>query len=179
MAWVKGVPPKMIHEHFGVYNGLWMPEMDKCWMDYDRGYQVLSRMINTKQFGNVEHVTISRFNPDSNEIEINMGGTAAMGWSEKFMIKNELFGEDRFAIEVYPKTDRLVDATDTYHLWVFNKKLECGSTLGIGIHPKEYKKAINRGATFYPEDAEALSAEMKKHGKLDDNSRISGLLGGI
>jgi hypothetical protein len=29
----------------------------------------------------------------------------------------------------------------------------------FGIHPKEYKKAINRGATFYEEDM----AELQKH----------------
>ena len=37
----------------------------------------------------------------------------------------------------------------------------------FGIHPKEYKKAINRGTTFYPEDADILQHEMRKHGKLD------------
>ena len=72
------------------------------------------------------------------------------------MIKNELFGEDRFAIEIYPKQDRLVDVTDTYHLWVFNKKYDPP----FGIHPKEYKKAINRGATFYKEDMEAIAKAM-------------------
>ena len=120
MAWVKGIPPKLMHDKLGIYSGLWMPEMDRCWMDYDRGYQVCSRMIRTKQFGAVEHVTISRITGDG-ELVINMGGVAAIGWNEKFMIKNELFGEDRFAIEVYPKTKMLVDVTDTYHLWVFNK----------------------------------------------------------
>lgn len=155
MAWIKGIPPKMIQEQFGVYQGLWMPEMDRCWMDYDRGYSVCSRMIYTKQWGNVEHVTITRITDDA----INMGGTAAIGWAEKMMIKNELFGEDRFAIEVYPKEKYLVDVTDTYHLWVFNKNCD----MPFGIHPREYKKAINRGATFYPEDGEILEREMKKH----------------
>ena len=42
MAWIKGIPPKMMHDKMGIYNGLWMPEMDRCWMDYDRGYQVCS-----------------------------------------------------------------------------------------------------------------------------------------
>lgn len=161
MSWIKGIPPKFMHDKLGIYNGNWMPEMDRCWMDYDRGYQVCSRMIRTKQFGAVEHVTINRITDNL----IDTDGTAAIGWNEKFMIKNELFGEDRFAIEVYPKTKMLIDVTDTYHLWVFDSKLECASTLGIGIHPKEYKKAFNRGATFYPEDAEALRIEMEKHGK--------------
>ena len=152
----------MIHDNFGVYDGDWMPEMDRSWLDYDRGYSVCSRMINTKQFGNVEHVTITRIHKDGDPL-IAMHGEMAIGWNEKMMIKNELFGEDRFAIEVYPKQDRLIDTADVYHLWVFNKKYD----MPFGIHPKEYKKAINRGTTFYPEDADILQHEMRKHGKLD------------
>lgn len=154
MAWTKGIAPKMLHDQFGFYQGLWMPEMDRCWMDYDRGYQVLSRMIRTKQFGTVEHVAISRINPDrSVSVEINTGGVASIGWAEKMMIKNELFGENRFAIEVYPKQDRLVDVTDTYHLWVFDKKFN----MPFGIHPKEYIKAINRGASMNEEEIHELT----------------------
>ena len=73
-------------------------------------------------------------------------------------IKNELFGEDRFAIEVYPKQDRLVDVTDVYHLWVFNKKFE----MPFGIHPKEYHKAANRGYNLTQEEIENLQKEMDK-----------------
>ncbi len=151
MAFVKAIPPKMFHEQFGIYHGQWLPEMDRCWEDYERGYSVCSRMIRTKQFGCVEHVTITRHHEHGGPI-INQGGSAPIGWSEKMMIKNELFGENRFAIEVYPKQDKLVDVADVYHLWVFDKKLE----MPFGIHPKEFQKAINRGATFYEEDMEAL-----------------------
>lgn len=155
MAWIKAIPPKMLHDQLGVYHGLWMPEMDRCWMDFERGYQVCSRLIRTK-FGNVEHVTITRLSEhDSEEITINTGGTAPIRWAEKMMIKNELFGENRFAIEVYPKQDRLVDVTDTYHLWVFDKKLE----MPFGIHPKEHVKAVNRGASM----TEAEMLELKAH----------------
>lgn len=154
--WVKAIPPKMIQKQFGIYQGQWMPEMDRCWMDYERGYSVSSRMIYTKQWGNVEHVTISRLHKDGEPI-VSTDGANVIGWSEKQMIKNELFGEDRFAIEVYPKQDRLVDVADVYHLWVFGKKYD----MPFGIHPKEYKKAINRGATFYEEDLEELQKHVK------------------
>lgn len=177
MAFVKAIPPKLMHDKLGIYNGLWMPEMDRSWVDYDRGYSVCSRMIRTKKFGSVEHVTISRIHSDDNKDMplIPTGGEAAIGWNEKMMIKNELFGENRFAIEVYPKQDKLVDVSDVYHLWVFDKKLE----MPFGIHPKEYQKAINRGATFFPEDFAALSDQMKAHGQLgSDNSQnlLEGLI---
>lgn len=151
MAFVKSIPPKMMHEQFGLYSGQWMPEMDRSWIDNERGYSVCSRMINTKQWGNVEHVTISRCTDEGTVVHTD--GSGYISWNEKMMIKNELFGENRFAIEVYPKQDRLVDVADVYHLWVFNKKYD----MPFGIHPKEYKKAINRGATFYEEDMARLT----------------------
>lgn len=160
MAWIKGLAPKLLHDNFGTYQGMWMPEMDRCWMDYDRGYQVCSRLIRTK-FGKVEHVTINRIRTNANEeFVINMGGSAPIGWAEKMMIKNELFGENRFAIEIYPKQDRLIDVTDTYHLWVFDKKLN----MPFGIHPKEHIKAINRGANMTEAEILALKEVYDKKG---------------
>ncbi|MCC6776693.1 MAG: hypothetical protein IT537_08665 [Hyphomicrobiales bacterium] len=44
---------------------------------------------------------------------------AELGWKEKQRIKDELFGPDRMAIEVFPRTADLIDAADMYHLWVF------------------------------------------------------------
>ena len=151
---IKGIAPKQLHDQFGIYNGLWMPEMDRCWMDYERGYQVCSRLINTK-FGKVEHVTIIKIAPDGEPI-MTGDGSRTVTWNEKMMIKNELFGENRFAIEVYPKQDRLIDVTDTYHLWVFDKKTD----MPFGIHPKEYTKAINRGCTPLTHDE---LTELKTH----------------
>jgi len=156
MAFVKAVTPKTIQQFFGIYKGQWMPEMDRCWEDFERGYSVCSRMIYTKQFGNVEHVTITKTHKEGDPI-VATGGTRPVGWNEKMMIKNELFGEDRFAIEVYPKQKNLVDSADVYHLWVFDKKYE----MPFGIHPREYKKAINRGdAKLKPEELELLIDKM-------------------
>ena len=81
---VKGVPPKMLHEQMGLYHGQWMPEMDRCWEDYERGYSVCSRMVRTKQFGNVEHVTITRHHNEYGPI-VSMGGEAPIGWNEKML----------------------------------------------------------------------------------------------
>lgn len=167
MSWVKGIPPKIAHERFGMYHGLWMPEMDRCWCDYDRGYTVCSRLLYSDKFGNVEHVTISRLHTAS-EVEnastvsdlLSTGGVKPIGWNEKMQIKNELFGEDRFAIEVYPKQDKLVDICDVYHLWVFPKDAD----MPFGIHPTEYEKtkAVNRKCEFTDKDATKLQKAMKK-----------------
>ena len=45
-------------------------------------------------------------------------------WRELQQIKNELCGEDREALEIYPSEHRLVDTANQYHLWVFPKGLQ-------------------------------------------------------
>jgi len=138
MGWIKAVTPKQLNDVAHVYHGQWMPEMDRCWIREEDGVCVCSRMIRTS-WGNIEHVTITH---KSDGFIVSNDGSKNFTWAEKQQIKDELFGENRVAIEVYPKANRLIDTADVYHLWVFDKKFE----MPFGIHPKEYKPAINRGA---------------------------------
>ncbi|MER2027337.1 MAG: hypothetical protein ABS874_08900, partial [Lachnospiraceae bacterium] len=70
-------------------------------------------------------------------------GESDLPWAVKMEIKNELFGENRTAIEVYPKAKKLVDVMDVYHLWVFPKEFE----MPFGIHPTrdEQCRWVKRG----------------------------------
>lgn len=159
MNWVKGIPPRYLRDQFGMFSGGenrlgWHGEMDRCWMDNDENLCVCSRIIRTK-FGNVEHVTISR-GTGTND------GTGEVSWAMKQQIKNELFGENRFAIEVFPKQKNLVDVCDVYHLWVFDKKVD----IPFGISRSEYQKAINRGYNVSEADVEKLREDYKRTGKL-------------
>lgn len=71
-------------------------------------------------------------------MDLEPGGTG------RASIKNDLFGEKRVAVEVFPTQDRLVDVCDCYHLWVFEK----GFQLPFGIHPRDKKTVtVNRGST--------------------------------
>lgn len=76
-----------------------------------------------------------------------MAGVTAAGISRgpsRWKLKNDLFGEKRVAVEVFPTQDRLVDVCDCYHLWVFEK----GFQLPFGIHPRDKKTVtVNRGST--------------------------------
>ena len=65
---------------------------------------------------------------------------------------------------MYPKEERLVDTCDVYHLWVFDKKF----AMPFGIHPKEYRHAINRGYNI----SEAEFEEIQKY-HLEDAGTIS------
>lgn len=146
-TWIKGAPPKMLQDQFHIYSGQWHPEQDRCWIRKEDGVCVCSRLIRTK-LGNVEHVTITRHKKGGPTAD----GTGDFTWAEKYQIKNELFGENRAAVEVFPKADRLVDTCDVYHLWVFDKKFE----MPFGIHPKEYTKAINRGYSMTKDELMTL-----------------------
>ena len=159
MHFVKVMPPKFMHDYFGLYpdgpNRLgWHGEMDRSWIDNDADICVCSRLIRT-QFGNVEHVTISK-GTGTND------GTGEVTWAEKMQIKNELFGENRFAIEVFPKQKNLVDVCDVYHLWVFDKKVD----MPCGIAKGEYQKAVNRGYSVSEADIQKMVEDYKRAGKL-------------
>lgn len=160
-TWLKAVTPKQLNDNFGVYHGQWMPEMDRCWIRKEDGVCVSSRMIRTI-WGNIEHVTITR---KSDGFTFSNDGSKNFTWAEKQQIKDELFGENRVAIEVYPKANRLIDTADVYHLWVFDKKFE----MPFGIHPKEYKPSINRGAlSLTKEELEALQDYFNNEGNNED-----------
>lgn len=120
--WIKCIPPKKVQEEFGkVYQGIWMPQMDRYW-ESDDGLSVMSRLLKTK-WGQVEHVTI----------KVVVGGmwSGDIPWALKQEIKDELFGVRAAAIEVFPAKKHLVDVCDVYHLWVLPKGFE----IPFGIHP--------------------------------------------
>lgn len=154
--WKETIAPKYLHETMGIYNGIWMPQMDRCWTSTD-GYQAMSRILIT-DWGKVEHVSIT-YNGDK-ENALSQNGERDIPWKVKQEIKNELFGEDRIAIEVFPEEKKLVDVMDVYHLWVFPK----GYSLPFGIHPKDKQcRIVNRGC---PKDAMRLaqnSLELNKN----------------
>lgn len=54
-------------------------------------------------------------------------------WRDLQRIKNELFGPERFAVQVCPPQSRLIDEADMYHLWIMPE----GHTPGFGLHPND------------------------------------------
>ncbi len=151
--WREGIAPKYLHDNFGVYRGIWMPEMDRCWFS-DDGYQVTSRILIT-DWGKVEHAAIT-WNHGSGH-DFSCDGSRDIPWAVKQQIKNEIFGEKRMAIEVFPAESNKVDVMDVYHLWVFPKNFK----MPFGIHPTKDKqcKVVNRGC---PKDITQLVENSKE-----------------
>jgi hypothetical protein len=46
-------------------------------------------------------------------------------WSKIQRIKNEVFGEDAVALEVYPKQRNLIDVANIYWLWILPEGFIC------------------------------------------------------
>lgn len=157
--WHKAVPPKVLHEQFGIYQGIWMPQMDRYW-ESDDGYDVMSRQIRT-EWGVVEHVTIHRMGQGLYSGDIP--------WAVKQEIKNELFGLRATAIEVFPAQKHLVDICDVYHLWVLPKDFN----LPFGIHPTRDPQCepVERGLDYKMDEVKTWmdSPERKAiSGELDE-----------
>lgn len=51
-------------------------------------------------------------------------------WSDMQRIKNELMGDHRVAVEIYPAESDVVDQANMYHLWVYPD----GVRLSFGLH---------------------------------------------
>jgi hypothetical protein len=68
----------------------------------------------------ITHVTVQR-----------LDGTPARDWRHLQQIKNEVVGPEREAVELYPAQSRVVDMTNTTHLWVMAE----GVTVPLGMFP--------------------------------------------
>jgi len=55
---------------------------------------------------------------------------AVRDWRHFQRIKNELLGEEREALEIYPAESRLVDEANSYHLWV----MPTGQQVPVGFN---------------------------------------------
>ena len=168
--WKETVSPKQLNDFAHCYRGTWMPQMDRCWMS-DDGYQVTSRILFT-EWGKVEHAAITKITYDVDDsIEDIVGSISGDGsrdilWNVKQQIKNELFGKDRVAIEVFPAESHLIDVADTYHLWIMPK----GFKMPFGIHPEKdiQCKPLNRGV---PSNPAALAKNYEKITEIQRNNR--------
>lgn len=103
-TWKEVIAPKFMEDADELYEDYWMKQMDQAWVS-DDGIQVYSRMLDTGKF-TVEHVVIT------SKIE------KEISWLTKQHIKNDLFGSQKEAIELYPAELGRCYTEGTYHLWI-------------------------------------------------------------
>ena len=92
----------------------WFGDLDRVYVANDKSYCVMTREIET-HMGKVTHACMR----SQGSKETNWKGTD-IPWSEKQRVKNEIFGEESVAIEVFPKESELVDEANMYHIWVLH-----------------------------------------------------------
>lgn len=111
-GWIMKPTPKSM----GMKGKGWFYEFTHCLVDKDENYCVMIRKVAT-EWGVVEHCCMR--NAESTDIP----------WAEKQRIKNELFGDFRTAVEVFPAEADLVDAAMMYHFWVLPVDMSLPFTL--------------------------------------------------
>lgn len=87
-----------------------------------KSHSVLVFLHESEEFGTVMRLLFRRHD-----------GGARFGWTQLQKMKNELAGEYRVAIEVFPRECDLVDAANCRHLWVLPE----GATLSFGLAKRE------------------------------------------
>ena len=135
--WVETVPSKYIFLHSqGTH---WPDQLDRAWVSND-GYSVSSRLLHTEMFGEVEHAVITR-----NQYHYPLGDEGEIPWIIMQEIKNELFGEERMAIEIFPPERYRIRKAHRicWHLWIFEE----GKGVPLSIHPDHvrHQAVVNRG----------------------------------
>lgn len=83
-----------------------------------RDHSVQISFVYNNKYGRIAHLWVKRHNGKPTT------------WKEMQQIKNELIGEDKLGIEVFPPSEKVIDQAPMYHVWVF-ENLEMGITDGI------------------------------------------------
>jgi hypothetical protein len=95
---------------------------DECW--HNGRYQCLVKLMPSEQFPEGDR-------RDMLHLSIHAQDRGPMrNWRHLQQIKNEVAGELRTAVEVFPPEDRLTDTANEYHLWVFPEGFELPFGLG-------------------------------------------------
>ena len=69
-------------------------------------------------------------------------GAAIFDWRHMQQIKNEVAGEEREAVQIFPRESRKVDTSNKYHLWVLPEGVSLDA-LGWTTRDVQYKENRN------------------------------------
>lgn len=88
-------------------------------------------------------VMVAPCGPEDKMLHINIrrrDGAMFKDWRHFQQIKNEVAGEEREALEIYPRESRKVDTSNKWHLWVLPE----GATFGMGWFERDVQYDENR-----------------------------------
>ena len=89
----------------------------ECWYSLDGKYKVVKQVLHmgdgfchNENFDGTIWLSVRIIGPS--------GDTHLRDWRDFQSIKNDICGDDRCAIEMYPEEYRVVDLDNVFHLWV-------------------------------------------------------------
>lgn len=105
----------MAQEQWGIWRGGFVSgqlrgNKTNAWALYQNDVFIVTLVPLLCDWGDCVHM-VMRLKPEATPL-------SGLTWAAKQRIKNELVGQERLAIEVFPPVGELVDQADAYHLWV-------------------------------------------------------------
>lgn len=120
-SWRPGPLPRQV----GMDTRGWLGKVDRTFSNGK--IAVLVRPVQT-EWGIVEHVAIRNLKESD------------IPWADKQKIKNDLFGPERIAIEVFPRESEFVDGAMMYHLWVLPEGTDLPFNLCSDIPERSHRQ---------------------------------------
>lgn len=124
-------------ERRGMASGVWPPWVRSTFPKGSVGHGWCAEI--GEAISNTVYVALVRYlDNDAGgrvHLAIRTPSNAEPPWRDMQRIKNELFGQGRFAVQVCPPQDRLIDDADMYHLWI----MPVGYEPGFGLHRDDHQ----------------------------------------
>jgi hypothetical protein len=105
-----------------------LKNIKKCWQTDDGVYDILYEDVKADNGIIYAHLLIQRID-----------GKPIRSYMDLQEIKNDLFGEDIPAVEIFPKKDDLCNGSNTSHLWAW-KDIEIPNLVNITGYSKSIVK---------------------------------------
>lgn len=105
----------------------------------DRRFKVCKRTKEVARYEDDIYTIKERIDCGMTHLSIGRkDGKCIHDWRELQKIKNELAGCEREAVEIYPRESRVLDARNSFHLWVFDAgvKVPFGFDGRIKVNPE-------------------------------------------
>jgi hypothetical protein len=98
-------------------------------------YEVIVKRLDMEESASGDHLSIKRFDR-----------APIRNWRHFQQIKNEICGDEREAVELFPRESRIVDNANQYHLWVLPEGAEIpiGFSEGMVVRDPELVEEYNR-----------------------------------
>lgn len=94
-------------------------------MKFDRRQvDIVDNAREVNIYVNDNYLCVVREHPDCTHLSIKrLDILPVHNWQHMQQIKNDICGDEREAVEIYPAMSRIVDAANQYHLWVFREPI--------------------------------------------------------